>query len=295
MNRLARQADATTLSEELTYDLAGQAARLLAISASILLAVFLSGYTAAQWLAGEKFLRSAFELDSASSLAVFGLSIVFYSSIGGFRGSVSLICSRLLFASWEQSALVAVFSALSNKEFFWSNLAKAGDGFLQPFPSMSLIAALGFIFGFAFAAIGFGLGQPQIVTRYFAASSPAEAKAARWIYIGFIQFTWISMAAFGVVLRGVMPESRPGNRIGRFRSPEHLANRNGHHFRRHLRNNCFDVKWPVSGNIAKYHEGSLQPAQAFVAWHHNDHDIGARAGDDWTFFYFARQRLFNRH
>ena len=39
-----------------------------------------------------------------------------------------------------------------------------------------------------------------------AGASPAETKAARWIYIGFLQITWIAMTSFGVLLRGVMPD-----------------------------------------------------------------------------------------
>src|SRR5207253_2646929 len=88
LNRLARQAKATTLSEILVFDLVGTAAKLLSILVSVLLVVFLSAYTAAQWLAGEKFLSSAFSINGTSSLAIFGASIVLYSSIGGFRGSV---------------------------------------------------------------------------------------------------------------------------------------------------------------------------------------------------------------
>jgi len=207
LNALARRAHATTLSELLTYDLRGNAARILAISASTLLTIFLSGYTAAQWLAGEKFLGSAFALTTSLSLAIFGLSIVLYSSIGGFRGSVYTDMFQAFIR--VLGTLVAVGAVIyviySDRATFWINIKNAGEGFLMPFPSMSIINVLGFVLGFACAAIGFGLGQPQIISRYFAASSPSEAKAARWIYIGFIQFTWISMATFGVLLRGAMP------------------------------------------------------------------------------------------
>src|SRR5262249_49982496 len=80
----------------------------------------------------------------------------------------------------------------------------AGTDFLSLFPGGFAITA-GFVFGFAAAAIGFGLGQPQIVTRYLAGSSPEETRSAWWIYMGFVQFTWIAMTVFGVILRGVMP------------------------------------------------------------------------------------------
>jgi Na+/proline symporter len=75
-----------------------------------------------------------------------------------------------------------------------------------PFPGSSLATAVGFIGGFAAAAIGFGLGQPQIVSRYLVGRDPQETQAAKWIYIGFVQYTWIVMTVFGVILRGLMPD-----------------------------------------------------------------------------------------
>jgi sodium/proline symporter len=208
LNALARRAHATTLSEILVFDLDGKIARSLAIAVSVVLASFLATYTAAQWLAGEKFLTSAFSLDRSSSLAIFGASIVLYSSIGGFRGSVytDLFQALVRIVGTIIAVIAVAYLALSDANVFWANMEKAGEGFLHPFPSMSIIHISAFVLGFAFAAIGFGLGQPQIISRYFAASSPAEAKAARWIYIGFIQFTWISMTVFGVILRGVVPD-----------------------------------------------------------------------------------------
>jgi sodium/proline symporter len=207
LNRLARLAKAATLSEILVFDLTGTASKLLGILVSLLLVVFLSAYTAAQWLAGEKFLSSAFSITGTSSLAIFGASIVLYSSIGGFRGSVytDLLQAIVRIVGTTIALFAVIYFAAADSTKFALNLADAGTEFLHPFSSTSAIAVVGFVLGFALAAIGFGLGQPQIVSRYFAASSPEEAKAARWIYIGFIQFTWISMTLFGVLLRGVIP------------------------------------------------------------------------------------------
>jgi Na+/proline symporter len=44
-----------------------------------------------------------------------------------------------------------------------------------------------------------------MVTRYLAGASPNETRAAWWVYMGFVQFTWIAMTIFGMVLRGVLP------------------------------------------------------------------------------------------
>ena len=207
LNRMSRAAHATTLSELLTFNISGKWAAAIAILVSILLVVFLSTYTAAQWLAGRKFLAGVFQLSDLSALLLFALTIVGYSSLGGFRGSVYTdLIQALIRIIGTIVALVAVTAfALSNRQAFSSNLASAGDGFLYLLPNGTLLGFIGFVLGYAAAAIGFGLGQPQIVSRYFAGSSPQETKAARWVYIGFVQFTWIAMTLFGVLLRGVMP------------------------------------------------------------------------------------------
>lgn len=206
LNNLARKANAVTLSELLTFDLTGRLAKLLAIAVAFLLATFLSAYTAAQWLAGKKFLASAFALSDFSALLVFASTIVLYSSIGGFRGSVytDLVQAVIRIIGTVIAMVTVVYFAFIDGNFS-ANIAAAGPDFLILFPNATVVSLVGFVAGYCCAAVGFGLGQPQIVSRYLAGRSPEETKAARWIYIGFIQFTWISMTAFGVLLRGLMP------------------------------------------------------------------------------------------
>jgi sodium/proline symporter len=170
--------------------------------------VFLSIYTAAQWLAGEKFLSGVFEMTQTTALLGFGLVIVAYSAIGGFRGSVYVDTLQAvirifgtLLALWMVTA-----SALAMDNQFLTNIDSAGPGFLNLFADRGIFAGTAFMLGFAGAAVGFGLGQPQIITRYMAGQSPEETKAARWIYIAFLQFTWIAMTVFGMILRGVQPD-----------------------------------------------------------------------------------------
>jgi sodium/proline symporter len=208
LNRLARKAEAVTLSELLTFDLPDRFARWAAVIVCVMLSVFLTTYTAAQWLAGEKFLSGVFDLSHTTALVVFGLTIVIYSSIGGFRGSVYVdTFQAFIRIAGTIIAITAVaWFAFLDVPSFRANISAAGPDFLSLFPHGGPLAAVGFVAGYACAAIGFGLGQPQIVSRYMAGSSPEETKAARWIYIGFLQFTWLAMTAFGVALRGVMPK-----------------------------------------------------------------------------------------
>lgn len=207
INAFGHASNATTLSEMLKSGLKGPMASAVSILSALVIVICLAGYTAAQWLAGQKFLSGAFHLPEYIALGLFALMIIAYSSIGGFRGSVYTdTLQAFIRIAGTIIALVAVaYFAYSEPASFSSNIVDAGKDFLNPFPNGTLATSVGFITGFAAAAIGFGLGQPQIVSRYLAGSSPAETGAAKWIYIGFVQFTWIAMTTFGILLRGVMP------------------------------------------------------------------------------------------
>jgi Na+/proline symporter len=207
LNRLASVSKALTLPELLTFNLPARISRAISIIASILIITFLGMYVSAQWLAGQKFLTGVFEFSRVIALVLFALIIVAYTGLGGFRGSVYVdVLQAIIRIIGTVIALAAVTSvAHSQSSAFVENISNVGSAFLAVFPSGGLIAALAFISGFAFASIGFGLGQPQIVSRYMAGASPEETRAAWWIYIGFIQFTWIAMTTFGIILRGVMP------------------------------------------------------------------------------------------
>jgi len=206
VNAYGRESRATTLSELLTHKLSGRAATAVAVLTAAVILVCLAGYTSAQWLAGQKFLAGAFAMPDWAALGLFALLIIAYSSIGGFRGSVytDTLQAVIRIAGTIVALGAVVWFAAADSISFWRNMASAGNGFLSPFPGGFAVTA-GFVTGFAAAAIGFGLGQPQIVSRYLAGSSPEETRSAWWIYMGFVQFTWIAMTVFGLVLRGVMP------------------------------------------------------------------------------------------
>jgi Na+/proline symporter len=206
INEIGQTSRATTLSELLTDGLGGKIAAAVSILCAVVVIACLGGYTSAQWLAGQKFLSGAFGLPDWMALGLFALLIIGYSSIGGFRGSIytDTLQAFIRIVGTIIALVSVVWFAQADSAAFSSNIAAAGSTFLSPFPG-GIITTAGFIGGFAAAAIGFGLGQPQIFSRYLAGSSPEETRSAWWIYMSFVQFTWIAMTVFGVVLRGVMP------------------------------------------------------------------------------------------
>jgi Na+/proline symporter len=203
---------ANTVADLITANFSSGSARVIRAIIAVLVICCLGGYTAAQWLAGEKFVTGAFGLGPEVALVVFGAIIVAYTVIGGFRGSVYTdsyqAVLRLGATTLAGGALVAV--ALRAPGQAMHAIAAQGPQFLQAFPGMTAPAAIAFVAGYAAAALGFGLGQPQVLTRYIGAASPDEAQGAKWIYIGFVQYTWIVMTLFGVLLRGVMPDLKDG-------------------------------------------------------------------------------------
>lgn len=208
LNGFGRRSQATTLSELLTHGLQGRIARVLGILCAAVVLICLSGYVSAQWLAGQRFVEGAFPISDVAALGLFAAVIIAYTAIGGFRGSVyvdSLQAVIRLIGSALALAAVAYF-AMRVPDEFSAHIADAGASFLSLSPAGGAMATVGLLIGFAAAALGFGLGQPHLVSRYLAGATAHETKAAWWIYIGFVQFTWVTMTLFGVVLRGVMPD-----------------------------------------------------------------------------------------
>jgi len=207
INATGRAVNAMTMTDVIVDGMRPRHQITLKRVVGVIVLVCLGGYVSAQWLAGQKFLQGAFDFAGVTSLLAFATLIVIYSAVGGFRGSVYAdtlqAVVRLGGTAIAMTAVVVVASR--TPQVFWRNIEAAGPPFLNILPKGSALAALPVILGFAAASLGFGLGQPQMVTRYLAGATPEETRSAWWIYNGFVQSTWIAMTVFGMALRGVMP------------------------------------------------------------------------------------------
>ena len=206
INRLGAETKAATLTDVIVSGLAPSMRRRIKLLAGTLILLCLTGYICGQWIAGQKFLEGAFGFPHLLSLVLFAALIVLYTGIGGFRGSVYADTLQAVIRIFGTSLALAavIFVATRHPAAFWQNTAQASPTFFNLMPH-GVLAATIFMSGFAAAAFGFGLGQPQMTSRYLAGRSPRETRSAWWIFIGFIQFTWIAMTMFGIVLRGIMP------------------------------------------------------------------------------------------
>ncbi len=206
INAAGRAVRATTMTDLIVDGMSPRPQMWLKRTIALVIVVCLGGYVSAQWIAGQKFLEGAFDFGGVASLLTFAALIVIYTAIGGFRGSVYAdtlqAIVRLIGTAIAMIAVVVIASR--TPATFWKNIEAAGPEFLHLAPG-GLLLALPFVLGFAAASLGFGLGQPQMVTRYLAGANPEETRSAWWIYNGFVQSTWIAMTVFGMALRGVMP------------------------------------------------------------------------------------------
>jgi sodium/proline symporter len=207
INRVGREAAAATLTDLVVHGLPRDSQRPVKILIGTIIMVCLGGYVSAQWIAGQKFLSGAFGFTHEVSLLAFAAVIVVYSSLGGFRGSVYADTLQAFVRIVGTGIAITVVTVVATRHSgaFWANIGAAGPDFLSLVPGNAYWAAAASAVGFAAAALGFGLGQPQIVTRYLAGATPRETRDAWWIYLTFVQITWLAMTAFGVALRGVMP------------------------------------------------------------------------------------------
>jgi SSS family solute:Na+ symporter len=125
--------------------------------------------------------------------------------MGGFRSSVwtdvfqAVIMFVILFF-----IVFYTYNLYPDKSLIFDTLTQNDKGFLNLFNGYTLMSGLGFIVGWACASMGFSISQPQIIDRFYAAENIKEASKAKWLYIGFVQITWVGMTLVGVLLSGLV-------------------------------------------------------------------------------------------
>ncbi len=171
---------------------------LLYVLTSLFITIFLGAYLSAQWVAGSKVISNFLDVESTFSIIGIGIFVAGYCLIGKFRGSVytDLYQGVLMILVTIVSLILAI-----NYEGHATQLSSLPENFNSLFGGLTATALIGFILGYAIASIGFGFGQPQVTSRYIAGKTPEAVASAKWIYILFLQFTWIGMTYFGILLR----------------------------------------------------------------------------------------------
>jgi len=175
--------------------------KIFTIILAVILIVSLGSYASSQFIAASKSLTGFFGLQQSYGIIITCFVIVGYLIFGGFRASVRTDIIQAIMMIFVTTFVL--FDTISRYEIFTSYTqltANLENGFSIPFYNWSIFTIFGFFLGWSSAAVGFGLGQPQIISRYFAGQSSKEVKKAKWTYILFLQFTWLGMTIFGYFL-----------------------------------------------------------------------------------------------
>ncbi len=172
--------------------------------ASLVVSAVLITYGGSQVLAGAKALNAVFGVTMWIGGAAVVVVVAAYSLFGGFRASVwtDLFQGAVMVAVtvWMVSVSISgVVSSSSNWEYLLSV-----QGHLVPFAGIAPVGVAAFVVGWSSAALGYGLSQPHVVTRYIAGRDVATVRRSKWVYLMFIQSTWVGMTLFGVLARGLV-------------------------------------------------------------------------------------------
>ena len=186
MNKASRLKNVSTVPSLLSIS-ATSYQRGISLFSSLIMLLALGIYTASQFSAITK-ASSFVGFDNAELVIAFTVFIVLvYTTPGGFKSSVLTDLFQALFMFLVPTVvLVDVFMTNGGVVSTFSNLLDTNPSHLNivGFPLQpAFLSILAFFAGWVCASLGFGLSQPQVISRYFSGNSELETKKAKWVYI----------------------------------------------------------------------------------------------------------------
>jgi sodium/proline symporter len=170
----------------------------LRLTATVIILFFFTFYVAAQFLAAGKVLHYYLGIPELAGMAIGAVLILFYTAAGGLlavawtdliQGIIMLLTLAIL--------PLAVLGELGGVAGLEAKLAALGGSYLALAPGATTWAAVSAVAGSLAIGLGY-MGQPHLVLRFMAISSPDEVRKGRVIAVG-----WALIAFFGAVLIGV--------------------------------------------------------------------------------------------
>jgi sodium/proline symporter len=183
------------------------------VVASFIILALLLVYTATQFIAAAKVVSSFSDIPKAPAMIISFIFVIAYSVWGGFKSSVwtdvvqgvmvlLLTLGLIIWGVYTIGGISSLASSIEAEGAYFSNFMGGKDFWF----------ALVFVAGYAFSGFGFSISQPQITTRIFAASSTTTVKNSKWIYLGFVYFSWLGMCFIGIIAKIIMPELEDGEK-----------------------------------------------------------------------------------
>ncbi len=199
--------DAVTLPELIKGGVKGRGANLLTMVVATVVIGLMTIYVTSQWMSTGKVGGVILGIEPQIVAFVFAIIVITYTALGGVRGAAYTDFVQACFMLTLIIAVLILTLTVSEK-FRFDNLPDI-PGFLSLTGTLSPTSVFFMVIGFAIAAIGFNLGQPQMVNRWISAKSEVSLGKAKWIYIAFVQATWLSYTALGTLIRLVIEVQDP--------------------------------------------------------------------------------------
>jgi sodium/proline symporter len=170
----------------------------LRITATAIILFFFTFYVAAQFLAAGKVLNFYLNLPPVVGMLIGAVLVLFYTAAGGlFAVSWTDLVQGIIMLITLAVLPLVVLMELGGPTGLQIKLAALGGSYLRAAPGDTGWLAFSGVIGSLGIGLGY-MGQPHLVLRFMAISSPQEVRTARWVAIG-----WAVIAFFGAILIGL--------------------------------------------------------------------------------------------
>ncbi len=207
VSEVTESSRAESVAELVTTNLNSKAASTVRSLVSLLIFVFVGAYLVAQFAGSAKILNSFFGIDTTSGVLIALFAILAYCTTGGLRASIwTDIVQAIVMIAMTTGILLYALIDVGGPAHLLSALRSINPVLLDLRAGLDFWPLIAQMLGFAVMGAGFGLSQPHVTVRLMAGRNADEVRKARWIYLGFIYITGLSMSVFGICCRLLLPE-----------------------------------------------------------------------------------------
>lgn len=207
INRTGRDRNCETIPEFISYSSADHREPFVRKLLALICIIFVGLYAVGQFLAAGKAINVAFDFSMTNAILISGIVIAAYSAKGGLESSIPTQFLQALIMLFTTIGLLLLALYMGQGPLHIFHAIQAADpGLLSIGGGNGYFLLTIFVLGFSTAAFTFDFGQPQLLVRIMAAKNPEEATKAKWLYLGFMQLTWIAMSLFGLIMTVLLPE-----------------------------------------------------------------------------------------
>ncbi len=215
INNISLEQDSLTVPELLGAAVKKpQGKKFVTSIVALISVIFVGTYTTAQFYASAKILNAFFGIDLKLGAILAAVLILVYCVKGGLRASVWTDAVQAIVGMFVAFGVLAtaIIAAGSIPEIA-AKLNSIDPQLTNIFSGFTWWAIIAYVVGFAVAAMGFGLSQPQFLVRLMAGRNPQEADADIWSWA--ITASWKDVGKLGSQLSFVfgMPPKVTNNDV----------------------------------------------------------------------------------